>query len=263
MNEFVRANHALWNDWTTHDTQSAHHRDVETARAGGLTLRSIERDELGDVRGKSLLHLECNMGSDTLSWARLGAHVTGVDIADTAIAQAQALATETGLPARFLRSDLYALPEALDERFDIVVTSYGVLCWLPDVTRWAEIVARYVRPGGVFLLVDAHPATNALAQERHDTTGTRFAVAAPYAHTSAPLIEASGETTVYLWSYGLGEVVTALVEAGLRIERLREYPYTWWQRFPALVQGADGWWRWPTNENSLPLLFSLRATKQV
>jgi SAM-dependent methyltransferase len=261
VNEYVQANRALWNEWTVRDLASAHHRDVATVRAGGLSLRSIERGELGDVSGKTLLHLQCNMGSDTLSWARLGARVTGVDLADVTIERARALAQETGLTARFVQSDLYALPERLDEQFDIVFTSYGALCWLPDLAGWARIAARYVRPGGSFYIVDAHPATNALAQDSGDETGSRFAVAAPYPHTAQPLTEESRGETVHLWSYGLGEVVTVLVEAGLHIEQVREHACTWWRRFPALVQDDEGWWRWPSAENTLPLLFSLRAIR--
>src|SRR5690242_11812166 len=124
MTDYLGSNRRLWNAWTQRHLDSAHHQDVATFRAGGLTLRSIEREALGDVRGRSLLHLQCNMGSDTLSWVRLGAHVTGVDFSDAAVAQARALASEVGLPARFLQSDLYALPSALDEQFDIVFASY-------------------------------------------------------------------------------------------------------------------------------------------
>jgi SAM-dependent methyltransferase len=261
VNEYVRANRVLWNEWTARDLTSAHHQDVATVRAGGLSLRSIERSELGDVTGKTLLHLQCNMGSDTLSWARLGARVAGIDLADTVIERARALADETGLPARFIHSDLYTLPEQLDEQFDFVFTSYGALCWLPDLAGWARIAARYVHPGGIFYIVDAHPATNALAQDTGDETGMRFTVAAPYSHSAQPLTEESRGEIVYLWSYGLGEVVTALVEAGLRVEHLREHACTWWQRFPTLVQDDDGWWRWPSTENTLPLLFSLRASR--
>jgi SAM-dependent methyltransferase len=263
MNEYVRSNRTLWNGWTVRELASAHHRDVATVRGGGLSLRSIERDELGDVADKTLLHLQCNMGSDTLSWARLGACVTGVDLADEAIERARALAGELGIHARFLQCDLYALPERLDEQFDVVFASYGALCWLPDLARWAAVAARYVRPGGVFYMVEAHPATNALAQDPGDTSGLRFSVAAPYAHSAEPQAEVTGSETGYLWSYGLGEVVTALVNAGLRIELLREHPVTWWQRFSALTQDAEGWWRWPTAENTLPLLFSLRARKDI
>src|SRR5690349_4357374 len=231
MADFLASNRALWNAMTLSQLDSDHHRDVATVRAGGLTLRSIEREALGDVRVRSLLHLQCNMGSDTISWARLGARVTGVDISDAAIAQARALAAETGVSARFLRSDIYDLPAVLDDQFDIVFASYGALCWLPDLTRWAAIVARYLRPGGTFLLVEMHPC--AMTLESVDVDGLSFRIRGSYFHTSEPLVEemrglpeaaADAPQSVYIWRYSLGEVVTALIQAGLHIERLEEFP---------------------------------------
>ena len=270
MSDYLDSNRQLWNAWTRRHLDSAHHQDVATFRAGGLTVRAIEREALGDVRGRMLLHLQCNMGSDTLSWARLGARVTGIDFSEAAIAQARALASEANLPARFLQSDLYALfdqPAILDERFDIVFTSYGALCWLPDLTRWAEIAARFLRPGGTLLLVETHPF--AMMVETAGGDGLSLRVNGPYFHATEPLAEPIGGNlavagapgAVYIWRYSLGEVVTALAQAGLRIERLEEYPLAHYQQFPCLIQGEDGWWRWPTPENTLPMLFAIAATR--
>ncbi|WIG60200.1 MAG: hypothetical protein OJF49_002948 [Ktedonobacterales bacterium] len=270
MRDYTQANRGVWNAWTDHHTASDHHADVATFRASGSSLRGIERDELGNVAGKSLLHLQCNMGSDTLSWARLGAHVTGVDIADAAIARARELAAETGLDARFICSDLYALPAALNEQFDIVFTSYGAVCWMSDLTRWAEVVARYVRPGGVFYMVEMHPFANMLAaaDDGTNTDAERFAARYPYFHNMEPVAEDVRATTgdpehgtVFAWSYGLGEVITALIAAGLRLEYVHEFPLAHYQRFLALARGERGYWRWPDARATLPMLFSLRATK--
>jgi SAM-dependent methyltransferase len=314
MDHLTRANQAVWDAWSASDAQDSDHaRDEALARAGGSTLRGIELAELGgEVAGKSLLHLLCNRGSDTLSWARLGATVTGVDFSAAAIARAQALAAETSLPARFLQADLYALPEVLDETFDIVYASYGVLCWLPDLTRWASIVARYLRPGGLCYLVEMHPASGLLAADAAAPAGLRLRPSATYFHTPTPQVEhitlpdpegenpgkngnipsslipnggegwgekcgkngntaspppragegAGGEVTpLYTWGYSLGEVVTALAEAGLRLESLREHPATFYRQFPMLVEGSDRLWCWPDPAITLPLLFSLRARK--
>ena len=266
MPDYLDSNRQLWDAWTQNYVESAHHQDVATFRAGGLTVRSIEREALGEVRGRSLLHLQCNMGSDTLSWARLGANVTGVDFSEVAIAQAQSLAAEANIAAQFLQCDLYALPAMLDEQFDIVFASYGALCWLPDLTRWAEIAARALRPGGTLLLVEMHPF--AMMLETTGDDGLNLRVDGPYFHAAEPLAEpVSGRMAVtdappsiYIWRYSLGEVVSALARAGLRIERLEEYPLAHYQRFPCLVQGADGWWRWPTPDNTLPMLFAITAT---
>lgn len=269
MADYLASNRALWNAMTLSQRDSDHHRDVATVRAGGLTLRSIEREALGDVRGRALLHLQCNMGSDTISWARLGAHVTGADISDAAIAQARALAADTGVSARFLRSDIYDLPTVLEEQFDIVFASYGALCWLPDLTLWAAIAARYLCPGGTFLLVEMHPC--AMMLEAVDSDGLSFRVHGSYFHTAEPQVEAmrglpeeataDAPQSVYIWRYSLGEVVTALIQAGLRIERLEEFPLAHYQQFPCLAQGDDRWWRWPTRANTLPMLFAVTASK--
>lgn len=271
VTDYLDSNRMLWNAWTRSDLHSDHHQAVATFRAGGLTLRSIEREALGDVREHTLLHLQCNMGSDTLSWARLGATVTGVDISDAAVEQARVLAAETGLAARFLQSDIYALPDVLDEQFDIIIASYGALCWLPDLTRWAEIVAKYLRPGGTFLLVDMHPCSMTLDAVSAD--GLALRVNGSYFHTEMPRAEAvrgqpdevapDAPDTVYIWHYSVGEVVTALAQAGLRIARLAEYPLAHYQQFPCLVRGDDGWWRWPSPENTLPMLFAVTAIRPV
>lgn len=259
---YTEANRATWNLWMTRDTGSDHHKDVGRYRATGSSLRPIERAELGDVAGASLLHLQCNLGSETLSWARLGARVTGVDIADDAISFARELAEEGGLAdvARFIRSDIYDLPATLDERFDIVIATYGALCWAPDLERWAQVAASYVAPGGQLLLVDLHPCGMAMDSDRDDPRGLSLRLSQPYFHTPAPLTEEKpGEPTVYAWTYSLGEVISAVAEAGLRVESLREYPCAHWRQFPQLVESGDGYWRWPDSANTLPLLFSLRA----
>lgn len=270
MTDYTAANRAVWNAWTNGDLASDHHQNAARFQAGELTLRAIERAEVGDVAGKTLLHLECNMGSDTLSWARLGASVTGVDLSDAAVERARALAAAAGISARFVCSDLYDLPAHLDEPFDIVFASYGALCWLADLPRWAEIVARYIRPGGIFYIVDMHPFTQILqpAHTDADPTGRTFHVAAPYFHTATPISEAvplagpgSSSATLYAWTYGVGEVLTALIAAGLRPAYLHEFPYAHYQRFPSLARDADGWWRWPDSANTLPLLFSIKAQR--
>jgi SAM-dependent methyltransferase len=263
LDDFIRINQTAWNAWVEHDTQSEHHKDVERYLVSGSSLRSIEIAELGDVSGKTLLHLQCNMGADTLSWAKRGAIVTGVDLSEAAISHANDLSIRSQTPAHFIATDIYALPGMLDEQFDIVFTSYGVLWWLADLSRWAEIAASCVKPGGIFYIVDMHPCTNCL--EVDESTPPRFSVAAPYAHPDAPLQILTGETEapVRTWTYGLGEVVTALVRSGLHITYLHEHPTQFYRQFPALVQDESGWWRWPDAERWLPLLFSLHATKPI
>jgi len=121
-------------------------------RNGEVHLYPIEIEEVGDVRGKSLLHLQCHFGMDTMSWARLGADVTGLDFSDNAIETARQISAELEIPARFVCSNIYDAPNVLSEKFDIVFTSYGALCWLPDLKKWGEVVAHFVKPGGIFYI---------------------------------------------------------------------------------------------------------------
>ena len=158
MDDHRRANRAVWDEWTGINASSDMY-NLETFKAGRCSLKALELEELGEVQGKRLLHLQCHFGMDTLSWARRGARVTGVDFSPRAVDLAQALSRELDLPARFVCCDLYELPQQLDpaEKFDIVFTSYGALTWLSDRQRWAQIAASYVRTGGVFYIAEFHP----------------------------------------------------------------------------------------------------------
>jgi len=266
LSEFEQVDQSNWNRLAPLHAQSAFY-DVEGFKAGRISLLPIEQEELGDVTGKSLLHLQCHFGMDTLSWARLGAQVTGVDYAETAIGLARELGRETGLDARFICASIYDLPERLSGTFDIVLTSYGVLCWLPDLTRWGQVIAHFLKPGGVFYIVEGHPFASTFYNEK-DATGLQ--VAYPYFQQAAPeaypcdgsyATDADLHYTAYEWPHGLSEIVNAVVGAGLRLEFLHEFPYAAYQCLPFMVQGADGWWRLPEHQESVPLIFSLKAIK--
>jgi len=222
---------------------------------------------VGDVRCRSLLHLQCHFGLDTLSWARLGATVTGVDFAPRAVAIATDLAARAGLAARFVEADLYAVPDVLPERFDVVYTGGGALCWLPDMRRWGAVVARMLAPGGILVMREAHPMLAALEDERTDP---QLVVERPYFEQAEPsrwdaepswLADAQPVTPYYDWNHGLGEVVSALLDAGLTIEQLREHRTCLWQALPFMVEDAQGWWRLPDRAERLPLMYSIRARK--
>lgn len=261
-------NQVLWNHLT------AIHRDnypVEAFRRGATTLDDLTLAEVGDVDGLSLLHLQCHFGLDTLSWARRGARVTGVDFADDAIDLARELAADLGIPARFVASDVYALREVLDAAggFDVVFSSWGVLVWLPDLTRWAEVVAHYLKPGGRFHLLETHPMVG-MFDDGEDVTGLR--VARDYLHDPEPSywpgggVDYADLTTPitlpsYEWQHDLGEVVTALAGAGLRVESLREHEGLPWRPFPFMVEAGERWWRLPDGTPRVPLSFSVTATK--
>ncbi len=241
--------------------------DVAGFKAGVLSLQALEREEVGDVAGKRLLHLQCHFGMDTLSWARLGARVTGIDYAPNAIRLARRLSRETGVPGEFICCSVYDLPHHLDGEFDIVFTSYGVLCWLPDLVRWGRVIAHFLKPGGFFYIAEGHPFTNIFYNE---PDATELRIAYPYFHCETPeAYEGQGSYavsderhyTAYEWSHSVSDVVNALLGAGLRLEFLHEFPFGFYQHLPFMVQGPDGLWRLPEHGESVPLVFSLKALK--
>jgi SAM-dependent methyltransferase len=271
VDESLRGNRDVWDVWTRIHVAGDFY-DVASFKSGerGNRLRDYEIEEVGDVAGKSLLHMQCHFGLDTLSWARLGAIVTGADFSEEAIAAARVLATEVDLPARFVVSNVYDLPEKLDGVFDIVYTSGGVLEWLPDIVAWARVAAHFVKPGGFFYIAEIHPVANAFENEGVQPGELRleypywtheeplqFEVKGSYADRSAPTegLVSSG------WDHSLGEIVTALIDAGLRIDFLHEFDFVHW-RLDFLVEGDDRRWRLPPGtKGELPLYFSLKATK--
>jgi SAM-dependent methyltransferase len=266
---WLEGNRELWDAWTGIHEGSTFY-DLDGFRRGGIRLRDYEIAEIGPVEGKDLLHVQCHFGIDTLSWARLGARVTGADFSERAVELARSVAAEIGLDARFVLSNVYDLPANLDGDFDVVYTSCGVLGWLPDVRGWARVVAHFVRPGGIFYITEIHPVLEAF--ETEGVAPGELRLTYPYWEHVEPLtFEVHGsyadptadvhDKTEYGWNHGLGEIVTALAEAGLRIESLREYPFVRWP-LDALVEAPDGTYRLPGElDGRLPLFFSIKASK--
>jgi SAM-dependent methyltransferase len=268
----VEENRRLWDARTPIHVASAFY-DVDGFRAGRSSLRDLEVGEVGDVTGRSLLHLQCHFGLDTLSWARLGAApVSGLDFSPVAVEAARALAAEVGLDCvvDFVEADVRDAPAALGgRRYDVVFTSYGVLTWLPSLAPWAEAVAACLAPGGFLYLAELHPATQVLSDEPGIED---LRIAYPYrTRPDEPLrflepgtyadVDADIELPEHCWQHGLGDVVTALLDAGLVLEFLHEHDVTVYPQLPFLEQGDDGWWRLPPSMPALPFLFSLRARR--
>ena len=242
--------------------------NVERFKEGELTLLSPEREEVGDVEGKTLLHLQCHFGLDTLSWARLGAIVTGVDFSHKAIELATKLSQELEIPARFIEDNIYSLDDSLAEEFDIVFASYGVLHWLNDLVHWAQIVANHLKPGGFFYIIEVHPFSNiiyniveppATVDKDYFDLGHAIADHPENSYTGQPIPKKSQEY-VY-WNHTLEEIITVLADAGLRIEFVHAFPFTCFQQFTSLEQHEDGFYYFPAFFKQVPLLFSLKASK--
>jgi SAM-dependent methyltransferase len=237
------------------------HPDYRTREflAGESKLMAIERAALGDVRGKHLLHLMCQFGLDTLSWAREGAIVTGVDISDESIKRADQLKKEARLDATFVRSDVLDLIGVIDRKFDIVFQSHGTHGWIADIGRWAKVVAHYLKPGGMFFIVDGHPARvlfynpplSYFSPEPERTVG-----APDYCDRGYKI-----KNELVEWQHPLSEIVNALISARLTIERLDEYNKSYYAEEADWIRGADGYWTPPSGPTSYPLMFSLKAIK--
>jgi SAM-dependent methyltransferase len=274
MDEKVAANRTHWNELATiHQRPSAYY-DIDAFRGGALSLRPLERTEVGDVRGKSLLHLQCHFGLDTLSWARLGPRCTGVDVPDVSIEHAPRLAEELAIDnARFICADIDST-ESFDETFDIVFTSFGTTVWLPDLDRWAKLIARSLAPDGVFYIVDSHPAARRPSATDVGIDAYVFDAAMqvirPYFRRDAEhcepgygdyaVADAHITTASYEWTHTLGDIVTALAGAGLRIEYLHEHPFADWQFIKSMQRSDDGYFRF-TDGAALPLMYSIKATR--
>ncbi len=264
---FMQTNRRMWNELVKVNARSAFY-DLDGFRRGVNKLNSLERGEVGDVKGKSLLHLQCHFGMDTLSWAQLGAQVTGMDYSEEGISLARQLSEELNIPARFVCCNLYDLPANLDGQFDVVYTSYGVLCWLNDITGWAQIAASYVKPGGFFYIAEFHPFALVFDDES-DELRYRY----PYFEQEALTFEVKGsyadrEAEIsagrdYEWQHTLAEIVNGLITAGLRIEFLHEHAFTVYEQLPFLKPDGKGYWRFPDGKQPIPLMFSLKASKPV
>jgi SAM-dependent methyltransferase len=263
----LKRNRASWDERAPIHLRSRFY-DVDGWLRDGRGPRPNEVEVLGDVSGLRLLHLQCHFGLDTLSWARAGAIVTGLDFSSVAIDAACALAERAGLADRssFVCADVYDAVEALPgSDFDIVYVSLGSLCWLPSVERWAAQVGALVRPGGRFYIHDVHPLAWALSEDGPTVVETYFEEPEPYVgaadrtYTDGDVPLAQRET--HEWNHGIGEIVTALLRHGLTLAWLGEHDWTVWAQFPWLVRGGDGRWRAGTGVPRLPLSFSLLASR--
>jgi SAM-dependent methyltransferase len=255
--ERMLQNQQAWDIRTAVHAESSFY-DLASFKQGRNSLRPLEQEELGDVSGRSMLHLQCHFGMDTLSWARLGARVTGADFSEDAISFARSLADEIGVEA-----NLYDLPKLLEGEFDIVVTTYGVLSWLPDLDGWARVVAHFLRPGGTFCMVEIHPFVGLFDDDggKLNITGSLFH-RGPFETVSVATYADSRVLpphTEHNWTWTVGEVVTALAGAGLVVERLRELPMDVRQRLPSMLRSPDGYWRLPGDP--MPCLFTVVATR--
>jgi len=265
QDDYISGNRDYWNEVTSIHEKSRFY-DVGSFKKGKPTIMPLEIKEIGKVKEKTLLHLQCHFGIDTISWERMGAQAIGVDLSDKSIETARRLAKELNSNVQFICSDIYKLPTVLNNQFDIVYSTGGVLCWLPDLDKWAKVVSSFVRPGGFFYLRDDHPFA-VILDENLNINGDYF-------HQDKPIVEppsgsyADPNATVtkcnYEWHHSLSDIIDSLIRANLKIDFFHEFPFLGWARFPQLMKlNNDGWYRFKEEKINMPLMFSLKATKQL
>jgi SAM-dependent methyltransferase len=264
MSDYYETNKKRWNELVAIHAASDDY-DMEGFLAGKNSLHQVELDILGDVKGKSLLHLQCHFGLDTISWSRLGAKATGVDFSDSGIELAREIAKKAGTDTEFVCSNVYDLRDNLDVEYDIVFTSIGVLCWLQDIEDWARIVVHYLKSGGTFLLVESHPTMWVFDDEAEG-----LEIKYSYWHKKEPLkwdddgTYADEDAKVtnkksYEWQHTVSDIINSLINAGLVIQHVGEYKHLPWKYVPMSVKGEDGEYRIP--EDPLPQMWSVKAGK--
>ncbi len=261
---YIDINRQLWNARVTPHTESEFY-DLPAFKAGKSSLMAIELEELGNVAGKSILHLQCHFGMDTLSLARMGAKVTGVDFSEKAIDVARNLSEELQSDARFICCNVYDLPQHLDEQFDIVFSSYGVVGWLEDLSAWGKVVSHFLKPGGVFHFVEFHPVIWMLDDDFKEIAWSYFNVepiveeeSGTYADRSAPI-----KVQSVSFNHSLSEVINALTDHNLQLTAFKEYDYSPYSCFRRLVQKGVNCFQIEGLEGKLPMVYSLQASKSV
>ncbi|GAA3385271.1 class I SAM-dependent methyltransferase [Cryptosporangium minutisporangium] len=272
IDDYRELNRASWDDRAAAHAASQDYA-VDRFRVDPTFLSDVvqfDLPRLGDITGLDGLHLQCHIGTDTLSLSRLGARMTGLDFSGESLAQARELAAATGAPIEYVQSDVYEAVEVLGaERFDLVFTGVGALCWLPDVRRWAGVVARLLRPGGRLFMREGHPVLWALDDARTDE---QLVLEYPYFERDEPLVwhdEGSYVQTdahftnnkVHNWNHGLGQVVTALLDEGLTLTQLVEHDSVPWEPFPGRMEKVDGEYRLTDRRWRAPLTYTVQATK--
>ncbi len=261
---YLDINKKLWNEKTKHHIDSTFY-DNKSFIEGRNSLNKIELDILGDVTGKSILHLQCHFGQDTISLSRMGAKSVGVDLSDGAIAKAKELAIETNTDAEFICCDIYNLPNVLDKKFDIVFTSYGTIGWLPDINKWAEVVDHFLKPGGQFLIAEFHPVVWMYddhfthVKYKYSNNGPIHEVEeGTYADVNADI-----KAEFVCWNHGLAEVMSSLLDQGLVIKQFKEYDYSPYSCFNNYEEFESGKYRVKAFGDKIPYVYALLVEKPI
>ncbi len=259
---YLSINKASWNNKVDAHLTSTFY-DVEGFLKGKTSLNSIELELLRDIKDKKILHLQCHFGQDTISLARMGAEVTGVDLSDKAIATAKELVQKTKTEAKFICCDIYDLPQYLEESFDIVYTSYGTIGWLPDLDKWAQIISKYLKPNGKFVFVEFHPVVWMFDDDFKSIAYNYFNVEAIVETEQGTYADKEAAITqeYVMWNHGLSEVINALIKNGLQIKLMDEYDYSPYDCFDNTIEFETGKYRIAHLGNKIPMVYAIEALK--
>ncbi|MET8676147.1 class I SAM-dependent methyltransferase [Streptomyces sp. NPDC004647] len=270
VQKMMRTNQSNWDARTPVHTASQFY-GLSEARDSARWFAFYEWEDLGDLAGRDVLHLQCHLGTETIEFARRGARTVGLDISGASVEAARKIAAEAEVTVDYVQANVYDAVEALDGRtFDVIYTGKGALCYLPDLDRWAELIARLLRPGGRLYVVEFHPMLCALGPTPAEDEGSRLLLRHDYlegrgpvqrnsthTYTDGPAVQ--GATESFEWMHGLGEVINALLGAGLQVASLRESDELPWPRWPRMIRTGSGWWRLPDEDPRVPLLYALLA----
>lgn len=261
--DFLKTNKQSWDNKVACHLASDFY-DVKGFQKGNTSLNSIELDLLGDVRNKKILHLQCHFGQDSISLARLGAKVTGVDFSEKAIQAANKLASNEDVNVSFICCDLYSLPEKLTDTFDIVFTSYGTITWLPDLTKWAEVISQFLKPNGKFVFVEFHPVVWMFDD---DFKTIKY----PYFNSGAIVETETGsyadkdaaiEQEYVTWNHSMGEVMNSLIKNNLEIKTLNEFKYSPYNCFKHTVEFLSKKYQIDHLKDKIPMVYAIKAIKK-
>lgn len=260
---YLEINRQSWNQKTDIHLQSRFY-DLDGFLKGQTSLNEIELALLGDVKGKSILHLQCHFGQDTISLSRLGADVTGIDLSDKAIDSAKQIAEKAKSNTKFICCDIYDLPNYLEKQFDIVFTSYGTIGWLPDLDKWAKIISKYLKPNGQFIFVEFHPVVW-MFDDNFEKVGYNYFNSGPIIETeSGTYADKNADITqeYVMWNHSMSEVVNSLIKNEMEIISLDEFDYSPYNCFNKTIEIEPKKYRIAHLENKIPMVYSIKAIKK-
>lgn len=265
MQEYFDANEKLW-DAKTKIHKDSDFYDLENFKKGATSLKKYELNALGDIHGKSLLHLQCHFGQDTLSFARMGAKATGADLSTKSIELARQLNSELGLDAKFIQSNVLELDQNLQGQFDIVYTSYGVIGWLPDLNQWAKIINHFLKPGGIFYIVEFHPFLYMYDWDTQELTFPYFNIGEPFEdEEEGTYADANANIKMkeFFWQHSIADTLAPLLKAGLQLLDFQEFDSSPYESLPNMRDLGNGEYQFGKPELKIPHLFSIKMQKPI